>query len=164
MLNLRKQLTLRRAVASKLAGHDHARHITKALRQSPELAFGCSGIPPRLNEDAGHDAVLAQGTPRAVRRSQDPDEHLVHVPLVPASWPAASRVVGGGPAKLLAPSTNRQETTTPRSARSSSTSRRLRLNTWYSQTGKTVAVARVGRGLHASGLTGLQAPCQIRLP
>ncbi len=52
-------------------------------------------------------AVLIHGTPRVVPRSQDPDEHLVHVPLVPASWPAASRAVGGGPAELLAPPTNR---------------------------------------------------------
>jgi hypothetical protein len=30
--------------------------------------------------------------------------------------------------------------------------------------GKAVAVVRVGRGLHAASLDGLQRACQIRLP
>ena len=63
----------------------------------------------------------------------------------------------------------------PRSARSSSTSRRLRLNTWYSQTacaddlgGKAMAVAWVGWRLHAASLAGLQAalpdPVTVTMP
>jgi hypothetical protein len=41
-----------------LFGHDHTRHILKVFQQPSKESFGGFGIPPRLNEDAEHDAVL----------------------------------------------------------------------------------------------------------
>jgi hypothetical protein len=55
--------------------------------------------------------VLIHAAPKIVLHAMDPDEHLVQVPLVPGPWPSAAQAVGKAP------------------ARSSSTSRRLRLNT-----------------------------------
>jgi hypothetical protein len=63
MFNLGKQLAVCHAVASQLVGHDHARHILKALQQPSKKASGGVGIPPWLNEDVEHDPVLIHGTP-----------------------------------------------------------------------------------------------------
>ena len=59
----------------------------------------------------------------------------------------------------------------PRSAKISSTSRRLRLNTWYSQTawlmisaGNRCTIVGVGWRLHAVSLARRPADCQVRLP
>jgi hypothetical protein len=58
MFNLGKQPAVCHAAASQLIGHDHARHVIKALQQPPEKAFGCFGIPPWLNEYVERYAVL----------------------------------------------------------------------------------------------------------
>src|SRR4030088_2296983 len=94
MFNLGKQLAVCHAVASQLVGHDHARHILKALQQPPEKAFGGFGIPPWLNEDVEHDAVLIHGTPKIMLHSLNPDEYLVEVPLVTGSWASAAKAFG----------------------------------------------------------------------
>jgi len=107
MLNLWKQLALSHTVASQFIGHDHARHILKAFKQSSEESFGRSGMPSWLNEDVEHDAVLINGAPQIVLHPSNPDEHLVHVPLVPRPWPAPPHAVREGLAKLLAPPTDR---------------------------------------------------------
>jgi hypothetical protein len=107
MFNLWQQLTLGNAVASQLIGHDHSWHILKAFQQPPKETFGCFGIPPRLNEDVEHDAVLIHGTPKIVLHALDPDKHLVHVPLVSRPWSAASQAARECLAELLAPLTNR---------------------------------------------------------
>ena len=106
MFNLGKQQTLRDAVASQLIGHDYARHISKTLQQPSKETFGCLGIPPWLNEDVEHDAVLIHSTPKIVLYATNPDEHLVHVPFVSWAWPATSQATREGLAKLLAPLTN----------------------------------------------------------
>jgi hypothetical protein len=85
MLNLRKQLAPRHTVALKFIGHDHAWHVIHALQQPSEKPFGRLAISPWLNEDVEHDAVLIHGTPQIMLHALDPDEHLIHVPLVPRS-------------------------------------------------------------------------------
>ena len=69
MFGLWKQLALSHAVASQLIGHDHARHILKAFQQSSEEALCCFGIPPWLNEDVEHNALLIHGAPQIVLHS-----------------------------------------------------------------------------------------------
>ncbi len=85
MFGLWKQLTLSHAVASQLIGHDHARHILKAFQQPSEESLCCFGIPPWLNQDVEHNALLIHGAPQIVLHSLDPDEDFVEVPFV--SWP-----------------------------------------------------------------------------
>jgi hypothetical protein len=85
MFNLGKQLALCHAVAPQFIGHDHARNILKALQQPSKEAFGGFAIPPRLNENVEHNAVLIHGTPKIVLHSLNPDEYLVDVPLIPRS-------------------------------------------------------------------------------
>ncbi len=107
MLNRRKQLAPRHAVALKFIGHDHARHVIQALQQPSEKPFGRLAISPWLNEDVEHDAVLIDGTPQIMLHALDPDEHLIDVPLVPGSWSAAADAFCEGLAKLRAPPSNR---------------------------------------------------------
>ena len=96
-------MTLSDAVASQLVGHDHPRHILQTLQQLSEEALGGFGIPPGMNEDVQHDAILIHGTPEIVLHTLDPDEDLVEVPFIPRPWPAAAQAVGKGLAEFLAP-------------------------------------------------------------
>ena len=64
MFGLWKQLALSHAVASQLIGHDHARYILKAFQQPSEESLCCFGIPPWLNQDVEHNALLIHGAPR----------------------------------------------------------------------------------------------------
>src|SRR5580704_4042982 len=169
MLNLRKQLAPRHAVALKFIGHDHARHVIKALQQPSEKPFGRRAVSPWLNEDVEHDAVLIHGTPQIMLHAPDPDEHLIHVPLVARSWPAASQAVCEGLAKLLAPPTNRLI----RDDNAAFSQKQLNIPEAEAEHvvqpdsvaddlgGKAMAVVRIGRGFHAASLAGLQADCQI---
>jgi hypothetical protein len=70
--------------------------MLKALQQSSKQSFGGFGTPPRLNEDVEHDAVLIHGTPGIVLHALDPDEHLVHMPLVAGPRTASAQAVGKG--------------------------------------------------------------------
>jgi hypothetical protein len=94
MLNLGKKLAVCHAIASQLVGHDHARYILKAFQQPSKESFGGFGIPPWLNEDVEHNAVLIHGTRKIVLHALDPDEHLIKVPLVTGSWPTTAQAVG----------------------------------------------------------------------
>ena len=130
MFNLRKQLTLSHAVASQLIGHDHTPHILKAFQQPSEETLCCFGIPPWLNEYVEHNALLIHGAPQIVLHTLDPDEHFIEVPFVSRPGPAAAQTAGKGLAELLAPAPDRLiGSDNASSARSNSTSRKLRLNT-----------------------------------
>jgi len=172
MFNFGKQLALGHAVASQLVSHDHARDILKALQQPSKEALRGFGVPPRLNQDVEHNAVLIHGTPKIVLHALDPDEHLVHVPLVSRPWSAASRAACEALAELLGPLTNRLigDNDAPFSQK--------QFNIPQAEAeyviqpdcvvddlgGKAMAVARIGRELHAANLAGLKIDCQTRLP
>jgi hypothetical protein len=172
MLNLRKELPARHTVASQLIGHDHAWLILEDFQQPSKKAFGRIGIPPWLNENVEHDAVLVHGAPEIVLHSLDPDEHLIHVPLVPRSWPAAAQAICECLAKLLAPPTNRLI----RDDNATFSQKQLNITQTEAEHvvqphsmaddlgGKAVAVVRVRRELHAASLAGLQRTCQTQLP
>jgi hypothetical protein len=102
-----KQLALSHAVASQLIGHDHAGHILKAFQQTPEETLCCFGIPPWLNENVEHNALLIHGAPQIVLHSLDPYEYSVEVPFVSRLGPAAAQTAGKGLAELLAPAPDR---------------------------------------------------------
>src|SRR6476469_5573924 len=133
VLDAGKQLTLSDTIAPQLVSHDHSREVLQTLQKPPEEALGGVGIAPGLNEDVQHNAILIDGAPEVMLHALDPDEDFVHVPLIAWPRPAAAQAVGET-RTLHQRRTVSQETRIPRSARSSSASRRLRLNTWYSQT------------------------------
>ena len=161
MLYIWKQLAPRHTVASKFVGHDHAWHVIQALQQPSEKPFGRLAISPRLNENVEHDAVLIHGTPQIMLHALDPDEHLIHVPLVPWSWSAASQAICEGLAKLLAPPTNGLI----RDDNATFSQKQLDIPKADAEHvvqpdsvaddlgGKAVAVVRIGRGFHAASLS-----------
>ena len=157
------------AVASWFVGHDHAGYVLQTLQQPSKESFGRLCVPPWLNEDVEHDAVLIHGTPQIMLHALDPDEHLVHGPLVPGSWSAAAKAVCKGLAKLLTPATYRL--IRDDDARFS----QKQLNIPQAEAehvvqpdsvaddlgGKAVAVVGIGRQFHAASLAGLQPAGQI---
>ena len=107
MFDRGKKLAVCDAVAWQFVGYDHARNIMKALQQSSEESLRSFGIPPRLNDDVQHDAVLNHGAPKIMLHALDPDERLVQMPFVAKPWPEAAQTVGKGLAELPAPAPHR---------------------------------------------------------
>ena len=171
MFYLWKQLALGDAVASQLISHDHAWHVLKTFQQAAKEALRGFGVPPWLNQDVEHNAVLIHGTPKIVLHALDPDKHLVHVPLVSRPWSAASQAGRECLAELLAPLTNRLM------GDNDATFSQQQLNISQAEAEhviqpdrvaddlgrKAVAVVRIGWGFHADSLAGLQPTGQTRL-
>jgi hypothetical protein len=105
----------------------HAEHGTERRSRT--------GIPPLLDQDVEHHSVLVHRPPEIMQLAVDPQVHFTKVPGVPWLRPTPAPL----PSKL---GTNLRHhwrilswvTVMSRSARISSTSRRLRLNRWQSQT------------------------------
>ena len=93
------------------------------MEQSFEESLGGFGVTACLNQDIEHDTVLIDGAPEIVRLALDPDEHRIEVPFVAWFRPTAAQDIGKVLAELAAPPPN-----------ALIPSRRLKLNTWYSQT------------------------------
>src|SRR5271166_4126126 len=106
MLDVGKQVALRHAVASQFVGHDHSRHILQTFQQAPEESLGGRGIAAFLNEDVQHNAILIHGAPQITLHALDPDEHLVHVPLVAGSRPSAADAISKALAGFRTPAPN----------------------------------------------------------
>jgi hypothetical protein len=81
--------------------------ILLTLQQSLEEPLGSVGIAPGLDEDIEHNAILIDGAPEILQHALDPNEHLVRVPLVSWSWPAASPAIGESRAEFHAPASHR---------------------------------------------------------
>jgi hypothetical protein len=135
MLDTRKQMTLSYPVTPQLVGRHDAWLVLQAIQEPPEETLGCTGIAPVLNKDVEDNAILIHGVPEIVLHTLDPDKYLIDKPLI--TWPRPGRrrqLAKFWPNFLHQRRTVSYERIIPRSARSSSTSRRLRLSTWYSQT------------------------------
>ena len=125
-----------------------------------------------LNQDVEHDAVLIDGAPQIVLYAPDPDEHLVQVPLVTRSRPAATHAVGKALAKFLAPASNGligdDDTSFCRQKLNISQAEAENVKQSDSMAddfgGKAMAVVWVRRGLHAAGLVRPKPDGQTRLP
>ena len=137
MLDAREQLSLSHTrIAPQLIGHDHPRFILQTLQQPFEEALRRLGIAPGLNKDVEHNSMLFDGPPEIMLDALDTDEDLIHVPLVAGSWPTPAQSVGKTRCKFgtsAAPSRRRRGHRVP-APKISSTSRKLRLKMWDSQT------------------------------
>ncbi len=119
-------------IAAELVCHESPWLPALPAQQFMEEACGGPLVPPRLQEDIEHGAVLIDGPPEILSAPLNADEHLIQVPCV-AQPPLPS---------LEAPSVLRPKRATPlwrivsyvtvipRSARRSSTSRKLRPKRW----------------------------------
>ena len=77
VFNAGKQLTPSDTIAPQLVGHDHPWDVLETLQKPPEEALCGGGIPPGLNEDVEHNAILIDGAPEVVLHALDPDEDFV---------------------------------------------------------------------------------------
>src|SRR5208283_2424549 len=172
MLDVGKQVALRHAVASQFVGHDHSWHILQTFQLAPEESLGGRGIAALLNEDVEHNAVLVHGAPKVTLHALDPDEHLVHVPLVAGSWPPAAQAVSKALAEFLAPAPNgligdddatfsQEQLSIPQAE----AEHMVQPDSMADDLGgKTMAVVRVRGQFHALNVVRLRSRCQTRLP
>ena len=100
------------AIASQFVRHQPVGFTPLSLQQPAKEAFGCTPIPPGLDEDVEHVAILVDRSPEILPPALNRDEELVQVPriaeatfspLEPASvfgaelpTPLADRLIGDG--------------------------------------------------------------------
>jgi hypothetical protein len=129
-LDLRPKRALRHAVTAWLVGDKEARHVLQPLHWPLEETLCRPGIAATLHQDVEHAPVLIDGTSEIVQFALDPDEDLIRVPFVTRPRPTPAKIICEAGAE---PQDHRRmlpyETITPRSARISSTSRKLKLKT-----------------------------------
>jgi hypothetical protein len=90
MFNVRKQPSLSHAITSQFVSHDDSRFVSQSDEQPSEETLRRLAIAAALNQDIEHDTVLVHGTPKIMKDTVDPDEHLVQIPFVSRLRPAAS--------------------------------------------------------------------------
>ena len=71
-----------RGVAAEFVGDQSPRDTALSFQQLAEEADRCAAIPPGLDEDVDHVAVLVHGTPQVLLPPLDLDEYLVQIPGV----------------------------------------------------------------------------------
>jgi hypothetical protein len=103
VLEARQDHALRGSVAFELVRHDDARNVSQALQQLAEEPPGRGGAAPALDQNVEDIPVPVDRAPKIMLLAADPDEHLVHVPLVTRSWSAPLQHIGEDPAKAQAP-------------------------------------------------------------
>src|SRR3984893_12143854 len=103
VLDPRQDLTFGGGVALELVSDDHPRNIPQALQQLAEEPRGRGCAAPALDQNVEDISVLVDRAPKIVLLAADPDEHLVHVPLVAGLWPAPLQRIGEDPTEAQAP-------------------------------------------------------------
>jgi hypothetical protein len=103
MSDLGQELALCHAVALQPISDQPAWLVLEACEQALEEPLGCTPVPPILNEDVQHHAVLVHGSPEIVEHAIDAQKHLMEVPGVARLRPAPSQLSGERRAELLAP-------------------------------------------------------------
>src|ERR1700745_30189 len=103
VLDLGQDLAFGGSVALELVCDDHPRNIPQALQQLAEEPRGRGRIAPALNQNVEDISSLIDRAPKIVLLAADPDEHLVHVPLVAGLGPPPLQRIGEDPAEAQAP-------------------------------------------------------------
>jgi hypothetical protein len=102
-------------------------HFSPTAEKLAEKALGRARVPPGLDQDIQHDPILIDCSPELMDLASDPDQHLIEVPFIPGFWPSSLERCRELPSKPDAPLSDAlMWTVTPRPARISSTSRKLR--------------------------------------
>src|SRR4051794_7568094 len=103
MLDRGHHLTLGGAVARQLVRDHDTRRPHLPLQQLAEQAFGGPLVPPLLDEDVEHDAVLVDRPPEPMLLAADHQAHFVEVPFVSHTGQPAPDLVGKALAELARP-------------------------------------------------------------
>src|SRR3954468_24988563 len=103
MLDRGHHLTLRGAVAGELVRDHDTRGPALLFQQLAKQAFGGPLVPPLLDENVEHEAILVDGPPEPVLLASDLHLDLVQVPLVSGTGQPAPDLVGEALAELARP-------------------------------------------------------------
>jgi hypothetical protein len=125
-----------------------------------------------VGRDGQRNAILIDCAPEIVLLTMDPNEHLVHVPLVSWSWPAAAQAVDETRTEFLAPAPDRligndnatlsQEQLDIPQTEAEDAVQPDRMADDLS--GEPMTIVRVGWRLHAASLARLRACGRTWLP
>src|SRR6201981_2438450 len=103
VLDLGQDLAFGGGVALELVCDDHPWNIPQAVQQLAEEPRGRGCAAPALDQNVEDISVLVDRAPKIVLLAADPDEHLVHVPLVAGLWPPPLQRIGEDPAEAQTP-------------------------------------------------------------
>src|SRR5207249_6075502 len=87
----------RRAVGSKLIGHDGGRSDALLLQKFPHQLERRLAVSPRLNENIQDLAFAVHGTPDVQLFAVDGDEHFVEMPASVRPRPSSSQLARNDP-------------------------------------------------------------------
>lgn len=79
---------MRHAVALQPVSDQPTRLVSEACEQALEEPPGCTPVPPILNQDVQHHAVLVHSAPKIVQLAIDAQKHLIEVPGIARLRPA----------------------------------------------------------------------------
>jgi hypothetical protein len=77
MPDLWQHFALRYAVALQPVSDQPTRLVLEACEQAPEEPLGCTSVPPILNEDVQHHAVLVHRSPEVIQHAIDTQKYLI---------------------------------------------------------------------------------------
>ena len=122
-------------ITSQFVGDECERWLSLVFQDLPKEAFGGFSVPLACDQNIEYVTILIHNSPKIMPSAADCDKQLVHVPDSP-SRPCRRRSVRAyaGPNFWHQDRIASYDTDTPRSASRSSTSRKLRVKRWYSQT------------------------------
>src|SRR5215510_6972629 len=103
VLHPRQDLAFGGGVALELVRDDYPRNTPQTLQQLAEEPRGRGCVAPALDQNVEDISGLVDRAPKIVLLAADPDEHLVHVPLVAGLWPPPLQRIGEDPAEAQAP-------------------------------------------------------------
>jgi hypothetical protein len=81
-------------IATQPVGDDLPRLVSETGQQALEEALGSRGLPPLLDQDVEHDAVLVHRAPEIVQDAIDPWKHLIKMPGITRLRPVSPQLPG----------------------------------------------------------------------
>ena len=124
-------------ITPKLVGDQLPGCLSLMFQGLTKEAFSGSTISAFGDQNIDHVSILIDGPPQIEALTLDGDEEFIDVPDVAESSPFPTQSSGVGRSEFLTPVSNRligDKDSSLRSESKSSTSRKLRVNRWYSQT------------------------------
>jgi len=94
VLHTGQDILLGRAIAAKFIGDEPPWNVLAAFEQFAEELLRCRLVPPALDQDIQHVAMLIDGAPQVVRFAADLDENLVQMPFVARLRPTLPQLIG----------------------------------------------------------------------
>ena len=103
MADIGQDRSLSDAVAAQAVRDEASWLVLQPMQQALEETPGSGAVPPVLNQDVEHNAVLIYCAPQIVQHAPDADEHFIEVPGVSWLGPPPAPPPGEAGTELEAP-------------------------------------------------------------